>query len=71
MSKNDTFPKSLIQPDDDMVAQGVDLAGSTPIFPGIPGGKLNTGLPLSDFSHKRLLFNRLEQPGQVHVYSAV
>ncbi len=71
MSKNEPFPKNLIQPDDETVSQGVDLAGSTPIFPGIPGSKLNTGLPLSDFANKRLLFNRLEQPGQVHVYSAV
>ena len=71
MSKNDTFPQSLIQPDDDTVSQGVDLAGSTPVFPGIPGGRLNTGLPMADFANKRLLFNRLEQPGQVHVYSAV
>jgi len=71
VSKNDTFPQSLIQPDDDTVSQGVDLAGSTPVFPGIPGGRLNTGLPMADFANKRLLFNRLEQPGQVHVYSAV
>ena len=48
---------------------GSDLAGSIPIFPGPPGDDLTTGLSLPDFRQKRLLFNRIQQPGQVHVYS--
>lgn len=46
----------------------VDLAGSLPLFPGLPGSTLPTSLPLSDIQAKRLLFNRLGQPGQVHIY---
>lgn len=49
---------------------GTELAGSLPIFPGLPGEKLATSLPLTDFRSKRLVFNRLRAPGQVHVYSA-
>ncbi len=49
---------------------GADLAGSRPIFPGIPGGKLADGLPLDDFSEKRLIFNHFDTPGQVHIYRA-
>lgn len=49
---------------------GTDLAGSLPVFPGTPGDTFTTSLPLSDFRQKRLLFNRLNQPGQVHVYRA-
>lgn len=49
---------------------GIDLAGSLPLFPGLPGEKLATSLPLPDFRSKRLVFNRLGAPGQVHVYSA-
>lgn len=70
VSTNGKSPNRLIHPEDDSVSQGVDLAGSSPIFPGIPGAKLNTSLPLPDFIQKRLLFNRLQQPGQIHVYSA-
>jgi hypothetical protein len=47
-----------------------DLAGSLPIFPPIPGGTLTRSLALPDFRQKRLLFNQLSSPGQVHVYSA-
>ncbi|MEZ4727669.1 MAG: hypothetical protein R3E79_11110 [Caldilineaceae bacterium] len=49
---------------------GTDLAGSLPVFPKIPGDSLATGLVLSDLRRKQLIFNRLAQPGQVHVYSA-
>ena len=49
---------------------GTDLAGSDPLFPGLPGATLQTSLRLSDLQQKRLIFNRLGQPGQVHVYSA-
>ncbi len=46
----------------------VDLAGSLPIFPLAPGGTLPTSLVLPDFRQKRLLFQHLAHPGQVHVY---
>jgi hypothetical protein len=49
---------------------GADLAGSLPEFPGIPGSTLPTSLSVPSFQQKRLLFNRLGQPGQVHVYRA-
>ncbi len=49
---------------------GADLAGSLPEFPGIPGSTLPTSLSVASFQQKRLLFNRLGQPGQVHVYRA-
>ena len=49
---------------------GADLAGSRPIFPGLPGEKLANGLPLDDFAEKRLIFNHLGTPGQVHIYRA-
>ena len=47
-----------------------DLAGSLPLFPGTPGDTLPTSLPLPNFRLKRLLFNRLATPGQLHVYRA-
>lgn len=47
---------------------GVELAGSRPLFPGLPGGKLINGLPIGNFQEKRLLFNQIDKPGQVHVY---
>jgi hypothetical protein len=49
---------------------GTDLAGSLPTFPGLPGSGLADGQPLPDFRHKRLLFNRIRAPKQVHVYAA-
>ena len=49
---------------------GADFAGSTPTFPALPGATLQTGLRLPNFQSKRLIFNRLGQPGQVHVYAA-
>lgn len=52
-----------------MVA-GADLAGSLPIFPSMPGSTLATSKGLSTLGRKQLLFHRLSQPGQVHVYSA-
>ena len=48
----------------------VDLAGATPVFPGVPGSDLASSLPLPDLRYKRLIFNRLFTPGQVHVYRA-
>jgi hypothetical protein len=51
-------------------AAGVDLAGSLPTSPGLPGHSLATSLPLPNFRQRRLVFNRLSAPGQVHVYSA-
>lgn len=47
-----------------------DLAGSLPVFPLAPGATLPSSLALPDFRQKRLLFQRLAQPGQVHVYRA-
>lgn len=47
-----------------------DLAGSLPMFPATPGDTFANSLPLSDFRQKKLLFNRLNQPAQVHVYRA-
>jgi hypothetical protein len=49
---------------------GADLAGSLPDFPGVPGSTLPTSLSVANFQQKRLLFNRIGQPGQVHVYRA-
>jgi hypothetical protein len=49
---------------------GTDLAGSLPVFPKTPGNSLATSLALSDLRRKQLIFNRLAQPGQIHVYSA-
>ena len=49
---------------------GVDLAGSHPLFPGLPGEKLVNGLPIDKFSQKRLIFNQIDKPGQVHIYKA-
>ncbi len=47
---------------------GIDLAGSRPTFPGLPGDKLVNGLPIEDFHQKRLIFNQIDTPGQVHIY---
>jgi hypothetical protein len=49
---------------------GTDLAGSVPVFPKTPGDSLATSLALSDLRRKQLIFNRILQPGQIHVYSA-
>jgi len=49
---------------------GTDLAGSRPIFPGLPGNGFDSALSLPDFRHKRLIFNQLVVSGQMHVYSA-
>lgn len=51
------------------IAASADLAGSLPTFPGTPGDTLTTSLPLPNFQQRRLLFNHLSLPGQVHVYS--
>lgn len=61
----------LLRPGDVHAAPpAVDLAGSIPLFTGIPGGHLTASLPIPDFTQKRLLFNEFTRPGQVHVYSA-
>ncbi|MCE7985185.1 MAG: hypothetical protein DYG89_28770 [Caldilinea sp. CFX5] len=49
---------------------GTDLAGSLPVFPKTPGSTLATSLALADVRRKQLVFNRLSQPGQIHVYRA-
>lgn len=49
---------------------GTDLAGTQPVFPGLPGEKLADSLSIGEVRTKRLIFNRLRAPGQVHVYSA-
>jgi hypothetical protein len=46
------------------------LAGSRPIFPGLPGERLINGLPIENFDEKRLIFNQFDTPGQVHIYKA-
>ncbi|MEM7539150.1 MAG: hypothetical protein AAF639_43730 [Chloroflexota bacterium] len=60
---------------------GTDLAGSLPVFPKHPdriseapnvegmAGALSHNVKLSDFRHKRLLFNEIRHPGRYHVYS--
>lgn len=53
-----------------LLQTGTDLAGSLPVFPKLPGHSLATSLALSDLRRKQLIFNRLAQPGQIHVYSA-
>ena len=58
--------KTFLQP----IRTGTDLAGSLPDFPGIPGNTLPSSRSLPNFQQKRLVFNRLAQPGQVHVYHA-
>ncbi len=47
-----------------------DLAGSLPSFPPLPGEELAASQHVPNIRRKRLLFNRLTMPGQVHVYSA-
>jgi len=47
---------------------GDELTGSLTLFPPTPGDDLATSLPVPDFRRKRLIFNRLQLPGQVHVY---
>ena len=47
-----------------------DLAGSTPLFMQNVGGTLLAGTELGDFTHRQLIFGRLERPGRVHVYRA-
>lgn len=48
----------------------IDLAGSLPRFLGQPGSQMETGLFIGTVQARQLLFNRLESPGAVHVYSA-
>lgn len=51
-------------------AIGDEFAGNVPVFPAQPGDKLATSLSLGDFRTKRVLYNRFNTPGEVHVYSA-
>lgn len=53
-----------------LAVTGTDLAGTQPVFPGLPGAKLADSLSIAEVRTKRLIFNRLRAPGQVHVYSA-
>lgn len=55
---------------DQPARSSTELAGSVPEFPGAPGNTLPDSLTLAHIQQKRLLFNRLSQPGQVHIYSA-
>lgn len=50
--------------------QELDLSGASPLFPGVPGSDLASSLPLPDLRYKRLIFNRIFTPGQIHVYRA-
>ncbi len=54
----------------ELAITGTDLAGTQPFFPGLPGEKLADALNINEVRTKRLVFNRLRAPGQVHVYSA-
>ena len=49
---------------------GTDLAGSLPLFRLEPGSTLGDSALLPDLRQKRLLFNRITQPEQIHVYRA-
>lgn len=63
--------KSTLSPSaSELAVAGTDLAGTRPFFPGLPGEKLAESLSIGEVRSKRLLFNRLRAPGQVHVYSA-
>jgi hypothetical protein len=57
-------------PNQPVLATGVDLAGSLPTFPAMPGQTLATSLTLPNFRQRRLIFNQLGIPDEVHVYSA-
>ena len=48
----------------------MELAGSLPLFAGPVGGSIAASEPLASFRRKQLLFNRIVQAGQVHVYRA-
>jgi hypothetical protein len=48
---------------------GREWAGSLPEFPQYVGHDLTHSYELQGFRSKRLLFGRLERPGDVHVYS--
>ncbi len=54
----------------ELAITGTDLAGTQPFFPCLPGEKLADALNINEVRTKRLVFNRLRAPGQVHVYSA-
>ncbi len=58
-------PKGAVQ-----AISSTDLAGSLPAFPPLPGEDLAASQHVPNIRRKRLLFNRLTMPGQVHVYSA-
>ena len=48
---------------------GDELTGNLASFPSTPGSEFASSLHTPDFRRKRLIFNRLQLPGQVHVYS--
>lgn len=52
------------------MAESRALAGSLPLFPSNAGNGLASSYALPDFHQKRLLFDRIGQPGAVRVYSA-
>lgn len=53
----------------DSAVRGRELAGSLPTFPARPGHDLATSQHLPDFCEKRLILDRLTQPGDVRVFS--
>ena len=65
MNLPDGAPKRVEQ-----AISSTDLAGSLPSFPPLPGEELAASQHVPNIRRKRLLFNRLTMPGQVHVYSA-
>jgi len=50
-------------------APGREFAGSRPLFPPLPGNSLAGSMALPSARNKHLIFNRLQHPGQIHVYS--
>ncbi len=54
----------------DKPVSSAELAGSLPAFPPLPGAELAASQHVPNIHRKRLIFNRLTLPGQVHVYSA-
>ncbi len=53
---------------DQPIVSGAELAGSWPLFPDQPGSQLVTALPIDNFPAKRLIFNQIDKPGQVHIF---
>ena len=65
-----TGPNRVNEQSPDKVRTGRELAGSRPHFAAATASDFATAQPLSEFRRRRLLFNRVARPGQIHVYSA-